>query len=221
MGRGGEESATGQRPRKFSLLGVIASAGFGSGHRFVVGHWSASPLGAMSDVMWATPDGRRRLLATRQDVAEFVSAVYRFDDVVVTDLKVRLAGGNLDVHAGELGLEVHLGAGRGWRFPFAERPPWFTRLVEAPVARAALGVHTYGVSSTGVREWYRADRYRPVTRGWASLGGRDLGRVGAIDPPAGFGFTEPPRRPSMVWVRPLLHDPSGTLDRVVARWAQA
>ncbi len=217
MGCGREEPATGQRPRRFSLLGVIASAGFASGDRFVVGHWSESPLGPMSDLMWATPDGRRRLVAGRQEVADFVSTVYRFDEVTVSTLTVRLSRTALDLHAPELGLEVHLRAGRGWRLPLPARPPWFTRFVEAPVARRALGVRTYGVSSTGVREWYRADRYRPVERGWASFGGRDLGRMKVVDPPVGFGFSEPPRRPSIVWVRPLLYDPSGTLDDVVAR----
>jgi hypothetical protein len=119
------------------------------------------------------------------------------------------------------GLLLELRAGPGWRLPFARlRTPWVTRWVEGPVARAALGVRTYGRSpSSGVREWYRADEYRPVVTASAFVDGGDCGGLVpfSADAPAGFGFSEPPRRPSMVRVRPLLHDPSGRLDAVLAR----
>jgi hypothetical protein len=91
-----------------------------------------------------------------------------------------------------------------------------TRWVEAPVARALLGVHTYGVTATGVREWYQADEHRRLVAGAARLEGGDLGPLAPIDPPLGVGVSEPPRRPSMVRVRPLLVDPTGALDRVLA-----
>ena len=42
-----------------------------------------------------------------------------------------------------------------------------------------------------------------------------------LDPPLGVGFTDPPRRPSVVAVRPLLHDPTGRLDEIVDRAARA
>ena len=38
---------------RFELAGVIGAAGFASGDRVVVGHWHRSPIGPMSDVMWA------------------------------------------------------------------------------------------------------------------------------------------------------------------------
>ena len=166
--------------------------------------------------MWATADGERRLVAPTRDVAAFVSAVYRFDrtDVTPLDADLSVPPWRLRVSAPDLGLELSLRAGRGWRIPFP-RPPWFTRWVEAPLARRLLGVRAYGVSPTGVAEWYRADAYRPVVAGQASLVGRDLGAVGLLDPPVGFGFSEPPRRPSMVWVRPLLEDRSGALVSVL------
>ena len=173
--------------------------------------------------MWATAGGERRLVAPTQEVAAFVSAVYRFDRTEVTPLEADLcvqatqAGleeWHLRVAAPDLGLELSLRAGAGWRIPFP-RPAWFTRWVEAPVARRLLGVRPYGVSPTGVAEWYRADAYRPVVAGEASLAGRDLGPVGALDPPVSFGFSEPPRRPSMVSVRPLLEDRSGVLGPVL------
>jgi hypothetical protein len=166
--------------------------------------------------MWATADGERRLVAPTPEVAAFVSAVYRFDRTEVTPLQaeVDLDEWHLRVSAPDLGLELALQARRGWRIPFP-RPPWFTRWVEAPLARRLLGVRAYGVSPTGVAEWYRADAYRPVVAGEASLVGRDLGPVGPLHPPVNFGFSEPPRRPSMVAVRPLLEDRSGVLGPVL------
>ena len=168
----------------------------------------------MVDLMWATPDGTRRLLAPTAAVARFVSAVYGFDETVVTPLRAGLSGASADVHAPEVGLEVHLRGGRQLaRAP--ARPAWFTRWVEGPLARRLLGVRTWGVSPTGVREWYPAVSYRRVTGGWASLNGRDLGALGPLDPPVRFGFSEPPRRPSMVGVRPILEDPSGRLEEAL------
>ncbi|MFP5320069.1 MAG: hypothetical protein ACLGI2_17475 [Acidimicrobiia bacterium] len=175
----------------------------------------SSPLGAIADLMWAAPDGTRRLVAPDDRVAAFVSAVYRFDEVVVSDLTARVEGRSLTVEAPELGLELRARAGRGWPIPLPG-PAWFHRRLAGPIARRALGVETYGVSPTGVREWYRARWYRPLVEARATLGGEDLGALGPLDPPVGFGFSEPPRRPSMVWVRPLLHDPSGGVARVVA-----
>ena len=165
--------------------------------------------------MWARPDGRRVLLADRPGTAAFVSAVYAFDEVRVVPFAVTRTARSIDVVAGP--LEVSLRAGTGWRLPpLALRPAWATRLLEAPVARLAMGVHAYGVSPTGVSEWYRAQAWRPVVAGAATLDGTSLGDLGPVDPPLGVGFSEPPRRPSMVLIRPLLEDPTGRLDRVLA-----
>ena len=163
--------------------------------------------------MWATPDGRRRLVAPSQAMADFVSAVYRFDDVLVTPLSAVVAGRSLVLTAPELRLELQARAGRGWPLPPA--PAWVTRYLAGPLAWRLLGVRTYGVTPTGVREWYRARWYRPLVEGRASVAGRDLGPLRPLDPAVGFGFSEPPRRPSMVWVRPLLHDPTGHLGSVL------
>ncbi len=168
----------------------------------------------MTDLMWARPDDERRLVAPSPEVAAFVSAVYGFDRTDVTPLHATLEDWHLRLTVPERGLELSLAAGRGWRIPFP-RPPWFTRWLEAPVARRLLGVRAYGVSPTGIREWYRADAYRPVVDAAATLHGRDLGPLRPLDPPVRFGFSEPPRRPSMVSVRPLLEDRSGALAALV------
>ncbi len=206
--------------RRHELEGAICSVGFSSGHRFVVGHWVRSPLGPMVDVMWASPDGERALVVADRRAAEFVGAVYHFDRVLVTPLRSTFDGRTLELAAGDLALCLR--GGPGWRLPFGRlRLPWFTRWVEAPLAWAVLGVRTFGVSPTGVREWYRADEYRPVVDAAAALADADLGPWGRFELPAGFGFSEPPHRPSIVRVRPLLIDPSGRLDQVVAGGAGA
>ncbi|HET7486600.1 MAG TPA: hypothetical protein VFJ85_01630 [Acidimicrobiales bacterium] len=179
-----------------------------------MGSWASSPLGPFADVMWADPAGRRVLLVPSDRVGGYVSAVYRFDEVVVVPLAVASCGPALDLEAGD--VRLHLEAGPGWRIPLRRlRPPAVTRWVEGPIARLALGVRTYGVSPSGVREWYCADEYRRVAAARASVAGRGLGRLETRWAPGGFGFSEPPRAPAIVRVRPVLVDPSGGLDAVV------
>jgi len=189
--------------RRVELAGRIGAAGFASGDRLVVGAWTSGPLGAMTDVMWARPDGERVLLAPDDAAADFIASVYRFERIDVVPVRAHWDGTTLDVEAAP--VSVRLVAGLGWRLPPASlRPPWLTRFVEAPIARLTLGVQAYGVTPTGVREWYRADRWRPVVSGAATLDGVDLGLIGPVDPPCRFGFSEPPARPSITDVRPLL-----------------
>jgi hypothetical protein len=160
----------------------------------------------MTDVMWARPDGERVLLAPSEPAASFIASVYRFDRVDVVPVRGGWHHQALEVDAGP--LSIRLVAGRGWPLPPASlRPPWFTRFVEGPIARLTLGVRTYGVTATGVREWYRADRWRPVRSGAATVDRVDLGAIGPVEPPCHFGFSEPGKRPSVTQVRPLLEFP--------------
>lgn len=193
------------------LDGVIASAGFASGDRVVVGLWDDGPLGGMRDVMWARPDGMRVLVAPDAAVAAFVTGVYRFDEVIVAPFRGRRDARAISLDAGP--LAVRLAAARG--VPFPPRPAWVTRHVEAPIARRWLGVEPYGRSPAGVREWYRVSRYRPVT--WARLrvDGMDAGGLRSLRPPLRVGFSEPPPRPSVVTVRPRLVDDGGALERAL------
>lgn len=188
------------------MAGVIVSAGFASGDRVVVGDWWRSPIGPTTDVMWAAPDASRTLYAPDERTAAFVSGVYEFDHVVVAPFEVRRRRRSIEVTIGD--RRVAFDAHRGIRIPF-RRPAWFTRFVEGPIARVLMGVVMYGTSPTGVREWYRADRWAPLRVARAIVGDRDLGSMSPVDPPARFGFSEPPRRPSWVDVRPLLEYPPG------------
>lgn len=205
------------RSGRWELDGVIAAAGFASGDRIVVGHWWSSPVGPLTDVMWATRDGERVLLSPDERASAFIEAVYRFDRAEVVPFS-EAAGGERFVRARAGELEVEITAGAGWRIP-GSSAAWFVRAVQGPVARLTMGVRTYGVSPTGVREWYRAAVWRPVTFARARLRGVDLGALRPVEPPLGVGVSDPPRRPSIVRVSPLLEDPSGRLDRILAELA--
>jgi hypothetical protein len=205
-------------PIRHALGGAIISTGMASGDRFVVGRWRTTPIGPMTDVMWARPDGERVLLAPSEAAARFITAVYAFDRVVVTPFEVDAGPRSLSVAAADLTLRLE--AGRGVRIPATWRPPWVTRFVEGPVAAVVLGVRTHGRSPTGVHEWYRADRWSPLASASATLAGRSLGAMAPVRPPVGVGFSEPPSRPSWVDVRPLLLDPSGHLDAVLDQLAR-
>lgn len=189
---------------RVSMRGSIVSSGFASGDRVVVGDWAESPVGRITDVMWAEPSGRRVLFVPDDAAAAFVAGVYEFDAVEVVPLRAVAGGRSLTVTLGDRVLRFD--ARRGAPIP-VRRPAWFTRYVEGPIARWLMGVTTYGVSPTGVEEWYRADRWAPLRQASASVAGRSLGAMAPVTPACGFGFSEPPASPSWVDVRPLLRYP--------------
>src|SRR3954447_25239554 len=98
--------------RRVELVGHIGAAGFASGDRVVIGAWTSGPVGPMTDVMWARPNGERVLLAPSDAAAEFIASVYRFERVDVVDVRGAWDGHTLAVDAGP--LRVRLDAGRGW-----------------------------------------------------------------------------------------------------------
>lgn len=184
------------------MSGTISSSGFESGDRFVVGRWDRTPIGPTIDVMWARPSGERILLAPDRATASFVCAVYEFDDVRVVEFSDVSHDSPAEIHLRAGSLRLRLNAGRRL-FRLPERPLWFTRWCERPVA-SLLGVRTWGVSPTGVEEWYQARAVRRVVSGAAELDGRMLGAIGPVRPTCGFGFSEAPRFPSIVEVEPTI-----------------
>lgn len=186
--------------------GHILGVGTSSGHRLVVGHWPSSPLGSFADVMWAAPDGTRRLLAPDQRVADYVSATYRFEEVRIVPVEVVLGDDSLTADAGDLHLQARLGArtGLGRILRLVPRPvartPAFTLLTD-PVARVVMpGVRTRGSAGSGRQEFYAAHDVRRVTEVTATLAGQDLGPLTPVDPPPDFGFSSTPRTPSLTTV---------------------
>jgi hypothetical protein len=190
---------------RVAVRGTISSAGFADGNRFVVGCWEESPLGPMADVMWGTPEGQRVLLAPSTEMADFITSIYDFDEVRIGPLDVRSDGRRTTV-AGH-GIELDLVGGRRRPVP-VPRPLAVTRWIEGPIARALMGVETFGTSPRGATEWYQTRGWRWVASGSGRLHGRDLGPVGTIDPPLHVGFSEPPPRPSIVSVHVTIDLPS-------------
>ena len=186
------------------LRGRIAACGFESGHRFVIGEWDESPIGPFADVMWAAPDGTRTLLASSEQARVFIEWVYEFDVSEVVPVDIVREQRSTTVAAGPLSIEFVRRRGIGLGFV---RPAWFTRHIEGPIARAVFGVETYGVSPTGVEEWYRATKWSPIRHGSASVAGVSAGELGSLRPPCGFGFSEPPPQPSLTEVQPRLRWP--------------
>ena len=198
------------------LEGTIAGCGFASGDRFVAGIWERGPLGPMNDLMWARSDGTRVLLAPSGDVAAFVGGVYDFDETEVVPFElIRSHAQALHLRAGPVELELQ--SERPSRL-FALRPKALRRsrvwvrledlllrpLVGRFVLRGAEGVRGYGVSPSGVREWYTIDSYARVTHARGRINGRNLGDMAPLDPPVRFGFSEFPTKPALVRCAPLL-----------------
>jgi hypothetical protein len=189
---------------RWRFEGEIAAFGTTSGHRVVLGRWSVSPFGPISDVMLEAPDGIRLLIAPSDEVARFVASTYRFDAVDVQPVQMIRQTRRLDVVAGQLRVTMTVGR-RGWlglllravpRF-VATAPAWAT-LVD-PLARATLsGVRTRGSAGAGRKEWYGAYDHHRLESVTASWRGTDLGAMTDVFPPVRFGFGSAPRQPSIV-----------------------
>ncbi len=210
------EKTTAAPDRFFDLDGLIGAAGFASGDRVVIGHWHTSPIGPFNDIMWAEPDGWRTLFVADERSKTFITAVYQFDSVIVApSLTVRFSAASRRprLEAAWPNAQLEFRVGRAASFP--PRPDWVTRRIEAPIAKKTMNVDTYGVSPTGVYEWYRTKKLRRILGGWGIVAGRDLGDVGPPVGATGFGFSEPPPFASVTEISPRLHDPSARLDAIV------
>ena len=132
--------------------GRILGAGSSSGLRLVVGDWWDSPLGAFTDVMVATHDDRRVLLAPDHRVAQYVAATYSFDEVRVCPVILQADDAAWRLDAGPLRCTIGLGARTAIGLllrPVPERmgrSRAFEHLAD-PIARRLLpGVRTVGSS---------------------------------------------------------------------------
>ena len=187
--------------------GAIAGIGTASGTRLVIGMWPSSPLGSIADVMVERPDGRRLLLAPSAEVADFVAATYRFDEIQLVPVIYRRSGRAWTVTAGPLHVELSI-AGRGPLGLLLRAVPrrlavarWWGSLLD-PIARVVMpGVRTRGTAGGGRREWYAALDLHRIRSAAVSWDGRDLGRLTDVTPPVRFGFGSTPARPSLVRVR--------------------
>ncbi|MFG3226913.1 hypothetical protein ACGF07_19265 [Kitasatospora sp. NPDC048194] len=185
--------------------GWIAGVGTESGTRIVVGHWTASPFGAFSDVMVEQADGFRLLLAPTEQIGEFIASTYCFDRTQVVPVAVARTGTGWSVTAGPLALRFTMGrrGPLGWLLravpaPLSRRPAW-AALIDVP-SMLLPGVRTRGSAGQGRREWYAPRDLWPITAAGASHRGQDLGPLRPVEPPVRFGFGSTPSRPCLVLI---------------------
>lgn len=184
--------------------GWIAGVGTTSGLRVVVGRWARSPLGPFADVMVERADGHRVLLAPSEEVAAYVAATYRFDEVRVTPVEVVVEGARWTIEAGPLSLGFEVGRRPGLGVllravprPLATRAGWIR--ATGLVARVALpGVRTHGSAGGGRREFYGALDLRRITGATVRWDGEDQGALAPVLPPVRFGFGSTPAQPAVV-----------------------
>lgn len=187
--------------------GAIAGVGTASGTRLVVGLWPISPFGSFADVMVERADGHRTLLAPSEQIAGFVAATYRFDEISVVPVSYCRTGREWSVEGGPLTLRVTTG-GRGPLGSLLRAVPrrlavarWWGAVLD-PVARVVLpGVRTIGSAGGGRREWYAALDLHRIVSIQAEWNAVDLGGLRRVDPPVRFGFGSTPAEPSLVRVR--------------------
>ena len=131
--------------------GRITSSGFESGDSLVIGDWTESPLGAFTNIMWSKPDGSRVLLSPSPEHADFVSSLYYFDEVVVTEIIVNRNRKTVSIKTDC--LQVSMSWGVSFPLPIP-RPLWFISSIENLFGKTIFGSSTYGIARDGSREWY-------------------------------------------------------------------
>ena len=181
--------------------GRISSSGFASGDRIVIGDWKKSPLGSFTNVMWAKPDGARVLLSPSQKHADYVSALYNFEEVHIVPIEVIRQSKSIEIKAAPLDIKLHWGMEFGLSIP---RPRWFISTVEQWFAKVFFGTSTHGLTCNGLREWYCIYSLSRIKHASAVCDGVDLGNLSNFEINACFGFSEPPKKPSSVRLRSII-----------------
>ena len=178
--------------------GRITSSGFESGDRIVVGAWKESPFGEFTDIMWAKPDGTRVLIAPNQEIVDYVTAMYSFDEVLLEDIVTTGEDRNQKVKSNT--MELDFSWNRGLPIPF-KRSLLFISTVELFFAKLFFGTRTYGVTKNNRKEWYAIDRVSKIKNATAQISGKDAGKFTHMNEPCKFGFSEAPKKPSSCEVR--------------------
>ncbi len=178
--------------------GRISSCGFESGDRVVVGDWKDSPFGSFTDIMWAGPKGKRTLIAPNKEIAEYVNAMYSFDETIIQDIGVRLDGRSFKLNCETMTLDFNWS--KGWKIPF-RRSLFFIATVELFFAKLFFGTKTHGTTKNNRKEWYAIDRVSKVTTAKAIINGIDAGEKRPMKEACKFGFSEAPKKPSSCEVR--------------------
>ena len=177
--------------------GRITSSGFESGDSMVIGDWIESPLGPFTNIMWSKPDGSRVLLSPSSEHADFVSSLYDFDDVKITDIIVNRNGKKISIETDY--LDVSMSWGMTFPLPFP-RPLWFISSIENLFGKAIFGSSTYGMARDGSREWYSIRGISRVFHAEANTPDSKFGKFGKTSFSKPFGFSSPPKIPTSIIV---------------------
>ena len=177
------------------FTGRITSSGFSSGDRIVIGDWKDSPFGSFTNIMWAKSNGSRILLSPRENLAEYVSSLYSFEEVKITPIEVKRNNREISVKAGN--LEVKMAWSLAFPIPIW-RPKWFISVFENAIATRFFNTSTFGMTRNGRREWYSIRGISKVIHGECIIDGVNIGQSKNFEIDACFGFSEPPKWPSSV-----------------------
>lgn len=186
--------------------GTITGVGTASGTRVVLGAWTDTPFGPVTDVMIERRDGHRVLVAPSAELGRFIADTYGFDEVRVEPVSLACDGALWTLAATTVRLHILFGGrtGLGRLLRVVPRPlaraRWWARLLDPVAARLRPGVHLIGTAGNGREERYCALDEHRVTGARVVLDGVDQGRLSAVDPPVRFGFGSTPTRPSRVRV---------------------
>lgn len=188
----------------YRFAGRIAGVGTASGVRLVLGMWNTSPFGRFADVMIEEADGHRILLAPSDEIAQFVSTTYTFDETRIVPVAWTNTAEGIRLSASRLEARLTVGSisplGRVLRIVparIATHPVWL-RFVD-PFARVlAPGTRTAGSAGNGRREFYGVTRVRRITDVSISWHDRDLGSLAPVSPAVRFGFSSMPAAPAVV-----------------------
>ena len=177
--------------------GRISSCAFKSGDRIVVGDWYDSPFGRFTDIMWAKPDGTKTLIAPNQEIADYVNAMYSFDETLIEEINVDATDNTLKLDSNTMQLDFAWNNG----FPIPiKRSLLFIATVELFFAKLFFGTKTHGITNNNRKEWYAIDRVSKITSGTGKINGKDLGEKTLMSE-CKFGFSEAPKKPSSCKVR--------------------
>ena len=150
-------------------------------------------------------DGHRVLLAPNQQVADFVSATYTFDEVRLVPVELHQDEHTAHLTAGDLTATLHLGRRpplgsllRAVPTRLATAPRWIAT-IDAVARRVLPGVRTVGSAGGGRTEYYGARDLHRITDATVHLAHEDQGPMTPVEPPVRFGFGSTPTTPS--WVR--------------------
>jgi len=177
--------------------GRITSSGFESGDSLIIGDWEESPLGPFTNIMWSKPDGSRVLLSPSSEHADFVSSLYDFDEIKITEFIANRDENRISIET-DL-LIVSMSWGRKLPLPFP-RPLWFISSIENLFGKMIFGSSTYGFARDGSREWYSIRGISRVSHAEANSLGLDFGKIAKTSLSKPFGFSSPPNTPSSIMV---------------------